>query len=167
MALGMAPSLSGLSSNMTAPFSTRGAEDAEQPPQRIVDLVHHAFLERDDGVVGDGDLFRAHARAALGDVAEPDALRLRQFADAVLHVERVHLQGGYVQEEARADEALVHLVLAEHVADVLAEEALDALAELLHALDVLLRHAPGAVGRIGRTGADILDLLLHLAVTGH
>src|SRR6266849_9488595 len=166
MAPGMAASLTGLSSNMTAPLAARGAEDAEQPPQWIVDLVHHPLLEGDDGVVGDGDAFRANARAALRDVAKPHSLRLPHLADAVLHVERVHLQRSDVQEEARADELLVHLVLAQHVADVLAEEALDALAELLHALDVLLRHAPGAVGRIGWPRFELLDLPLHPVVPG-
>src|SRR5712675_995782 len=117
MALGIALSLNGLSSNMTAPFSARGAEDAEQAPQRIVHLVHHPLLQRDDGVVGDGNAFRAHARAALGDVAEPHSLRLLQLADAVFHVERVHLQRGDVHEEARAGEPVVHLVLAQHVAN--------------------------------------------------
>src|SRR5207302_2433498 len=83
IALGMAAWLIGLSSNMTASFSARGAQQPDQAPQRIVDLVHHALLERDDGVVGDVDAFRAHAGTALGDVAEPDALRLAQLADAV------------------------------------------------------------------------------------
>ena len=53
-------------------------------------------------------------------------------------VERVHLERRRVDEEARPDELLVHVVVAQHVANVLAEEALDALAELLHAIDVLL-----------------------------
>jgi hypothetical protein len=47
-------------------------------------------------------------------------------------VERVHLERGDVGEEARADELLVLVVFAQHVAHVLAQEALDALAELLH-----------------------------------
>ena len=72
---------------------------------------------------------------------------------AVLGVERVHLERGRVDQEARADELVVHVVVAQDVADVLAQEALDALAELLHAVDVLLRHAPGAVGRVGRAAA--------------
>ena len=38
------------------------------------------------------------------------------------------------------------LVVAEDVADVLAEEALDALAELAHAVDVLLPDRPLRVG---------------------
>ena len=57
-------------------------------------------------------------------------------------VERMHLERRGVDEMARADELVEQPVIAQHVADVLAEEALDALAEFLHALDVDLRHAP-------------------------
>ena len=71
-----------------------------------------------------------------------------QLRDAVLGVQRVHLQRRRVDQEARADELVVLVVVAQHVADVLAQEALDALAELLHALDVFLLHAPGAVRRV-------------------
>ena len=67
---------------------------------------------------------------------------------AVLGVERVHLEVGRVDEEPRADELLVLVVIAQHVADVLAQEALDALPELLDAVDVALRHPPRAVRRI-------------------
>ena len=49
-------------------------------------------------------------------------------------------------------------MIAQHVADVLAEEALDALAELLHALDVRLRHPPRAVGGVGRPRLERLML---------
>ena len=41
---------------------------------------------------------------------------------------------------------LVVLVVADDVADVLAQEALDALVELLDPVDVLLEHPPRAVG---------------------
>jgi hypothetical protein len=61
---------------------------------------------------------------------------LRQVAHALAAVEGVHLEGGGVDQQPRPDEALVEVVLAQDVADVLAEEALDALAELLHAVDV-------------------------------
>ena len=44
--------------------------------------------------------------------------------------------------------SVVLVVVAQDVADVLAQEALDALAELLDAVDVLLLHAPGAVGGV-------------------
>ena len=57
-------------------------------------------------------------------------------------VDRVHLEPGDPHEEARAHERLLGLVVAQHVADVLAQEALDALAELLDAVDVLLLPAP-------------------------
>ena len=61
---------------------------------------------------------------------------------AVVGVERVHLELGGADEEPRTGEGgLVLLVVADHVADVLAQEALDALAELLAPLDVDLLHA--------------------------
>ena len=71
-----------------------------------------------------------------------------QLLHPVRHVERMHLQRGGVDQEPRPDEFLVQLVVAQHVADVLAEEALDALPELLHPVDVRLGHPPGAVGRV-------------------
>ena len=84
--------------------------------------------------------------------------------DAVLGVERVHLERRRVHEEARADELVVLVVVAQHVADVLAEEALDALAEFLHAIDVGLLHPPRAVGRVGLARLERLDALLDLEV---
>ena len=76
----------------------------------------------------------------------------------------MHFQRGGVNEEARADEFVVLVVVAQDVADVLAEETLDALAEFLHAIDVLLLHAPGAVGGIGRARLELLDLLFDAEV---
>ena len=58
------------------------------------------------------------------------------------------------------------LVLAQHVAHVLAQETLDALAKLLHAIDVGLLHPPGAIRRIGRARLEFLDRLLHAEVPG-
>jgi len=46
------------------------------------------------------------------------------------------------------------VVLTQHVADVLTEIALDALAELLDALDVRLVDAPGASGASGGRGLN-------------
>ena len=66
----------------------------------------------------------------------------------------MHLERRGVDQETRADELLVLVVIAQHVADVLAQEALDALAELLHAIDVRLRHAPGAVGGVAARGLN-------------
>ena len=64
----------------------------------------------------------------------------------------MHFERGGIDKQTRADELIVLVVLAQHVAHVLAEEALDAFAELLHALHVRLLHAPGAVGGIRRAG---------------
>src|SRR5262245_13752306 len=53
-----------------------------QPPQarqRVIVFIDHAFLERDDGVVGDGDVLGADLRAALGDVAQADAVVILQI----------------------------------------------------------------------------------------
>src|SRR5207248_3585465 len=123
-----------------------------QPHDRVVPPVHDAFLHRDDAVIGDLDVLRAHLGAALRDVAVPDAL----FPDRLLlavgtGVERVHVELGRPDEEPRAGEGrLVVLVVADDMAHVLAEEALDALAELLRALHVHLLHAVLARSHPGR-----------------
>src|SRR5438552_6552293 len=58
----------------------------------------------------------------------------------------MHFERGDPHEEAGAAELPLLPVVPEDVADVLAEEALDALAELLHAVDVGLRHLPIGAG---------------------
>src|SRR6478672_1675368 len=123
------------------------ADLVAEPDERVELPVDHALLHRDDRVVGDLDALGAHLGAALGDVAHPDARRALGQAPAVMGVERVHVELGVPQEEAGAGEGrLVLLVVAHDVAGVLAQEALDALAELLAALDVDLRHPALAVG---------------------
>src|SRR5881296_67544 len=138
-------------------------EPAPDATDRVVEVVHHAFLQRDDGVVGDVDRLGTDLGAALGDVAVADAGLLLQVAAARGGIERVHLEARDAYKEARAGEGVRALVVAQHVAHVLAEEALDALAELLHPVDVLLLHAPGAVGlrRLRLEGRDApVDLVV-------
>src|SRR5437867_7131874 len=130
---------------MCAP-SGRAPEPAPEAAQGVVEVVHDAFLQRDDGIVGDVDRLRADLRAALRDVAEADPGLLPEVSGARGDVERVHLEARQADEEAGAREVILLVVVPEHVTDVLAEEALDALAELLHPVDVDLLHAPGAVG---------------------
>src|SRR5258705_6218368 len=67
----------------------------------------------------------------------------------------------------RTGKAIEHPMLAQDVADVLAQETLDALPEFLHAVDVGLRHAPGAIRRVRRPWREGLDLLLHSKVPRH
>src|SRR5258708_3771486 len=122
-------------------------DPALDPGQRVVELGHDPLLERDDRVVGDVDIFRADLAAALRDVAEAEAGLRPDELEAVVRVQRMHLERRVADEHPRAGEGrLVLLVVADDVAGVLAEEALDALVELLDPVDVLLVHPARAVG---------------------
>src|SRR5467141_4977346 len=143
-----------------------GAELPQQPDDGIEELVGHPLLERDDPVVGDVNVLGTDLGAALGDVAEADAGRVLDVGRAVHRVERVHVEAGELDEEAWPRErALVLLVIADDVADVLAQEALDALVELLDAIDILLHHPVRAVG-LRRLEAQRRHLLGLLVVVG-
>ena len=83
----------------------------EEPPKWVIELIYHAFLERDDGVVGDGNVLGADHGAALGDVAVAEASMLLEILEPVLGVERVHLERCGVDEEPRTDEVIVVAVL--------------------------------------------------------
>src|SRR5262245_4617931 len=146
------------------------AAELPQEPDDGIEIVGHALLHRNDAVVGDVDVLGTDLRAALGDVAEPDAGVPAHDLRAVDGVLRVHVQAGRLDEEAWPREgALQLLVVADDVADVLAEETLDALVELLDAIDVLLPHAVLAVG-VGRLQAQrrhLLGLLVVVRDVGH
>src|SRR5205823_1437750 len=79
----------------------------------------------------------------------------------------MHFERGHVYEESWTDEFRVLAMIAEDVTDILAKVALNAFAEFLNAIDVLLGHAPGAVGRIGRSRFERLDLFLHVKIPGN
>src|SRR3954470_21850911 len=115
---------------------------AEDAAERVVAAVDDALLERDDRVVGDVDALGADLGAALRDVAQPQAALVHHRVQPVERVQRMHLQARDADEEARPEVAVVHPVIAQDVADVLAQEALDALAELAHPVDVLLADRP-------------------------
>src|SRR4029078_4928376 len=138
-------------------------EQAPDGEQRIIVAIPHALLHRDDGVVGDADVLGAHLGATTGDVAHAGAVVLLELRDAVLGVQRVHLQTGDADHEARTDELVLTLAVAQHVTHVLAQEALDALAELLRAIGVSLMHAALAVGprrdRLERRDALVLAVV--------
>src|SRR3990170_6214852 len=141
------------------------ADLAQDPAHRVVVAVRHPFLERDDGVVRDVDVLRTDLGAALRDVAVADPRRLADQFRAVDGVQRVHHQLRQPHQEARPEEArLVLRMVPDHVADVLAEEALDALAELLAAVDIHLLDAVAAL-RLRRP-LEGRDLLRHLEVEG-
>src|SRR3954468_9314094 len=95
-------------------------------------LVHYALLERNDCVIRNRNSFGTNLRAALCNIAVTDSVDVLQLLRSVYRVERMHLQGGSVREKARPDKLIVLVVIAQHVADVLAQITLDALSELLN-----------------------------------
>src|SRR5260370_6967344 len=140
-----------------------GAADlADKHEQRIIVFIHHPLLERDDGVVGDMDIFGAYLSAALGDVAETDAQFLLQHLCSRDAVKGMHLKRSRTDEEARSAKLLLFAVLAQNMADVLAEKALNALAKLLHAVHVALVHLP----LDSRPWLEWRDLSIHFEVPG-
>src|SRR3990172_12375967 len=155
-----------LGSPSAAPRPSSHSDLAQEPDDGIVVFGDDALLERDDGVVRDVDMLGADLGAALRDVAETQARLDPGQLLAVMGIQRVHLQLRQPHEEARARERrLVLLVVADHVTDVLAQEALDTLAELVAALDVLLKHAPRTVGLLG-PGPEGRNRLRLLVVEG-
>src|SRR5215210_978668 len=104
---------------------------ANHPQNRVVVLIHDTLFQWDDGVVGDMNIFGADFGAALGDVTEAYAQGLLEEFCARNRVHRVHFQRRDTDEKAWAAEFFLLLVVAQHVADVLAEEAFNAFAKLL------------------------------------
>jgi len=109
----------------------------------------------------------ANFRAALGDVAVADSLRVSQFFDAIFCIEWMHLQCGDMNQETWPDEFVVHLVVAQHVADILTEKTLDAFPEFLDTIDVFLLHSPGTVRRVGGPRLEGFDFFLHAKIPGN
>src|SRR5690348_10320561 len=107
--------------------SAGAANFADQAKNRVVKLVHNAFLEGNDGVVRDVNAFGADFRAAFRDVAEADAERFFQERSARSGVERMHFEAGDSDEKSGAAVFGVFRVIAKDVANVLAEETFDAL----------------------------------------
>src|SRR6266567_782108 len=118
------------------------AQGAPERTKRVEIRVVHALLERDDRVVRYVDMLRADLLAALGDVAVAGSGGPLQQRPPVEDVARMHFQAGNANHVARSVVLLHAVVVAQHVAPVLAEEALDALPELVHSLDVHLPHPP-------------------------
>src|SRR4029434_5669708 len=92
----------------------------------------HALLQRDDGIVGDVDVFGTDLGTALGDVAQADAKGILELAQAVGRIERMHRQGSNAHHEARPGKVVTTMV-AQHMTDVLAHKPVHAPADLLRA----------------------------------
>ncbi len=79
----------------------------------------------------------------------------------------MHFELRGVDQQSRTHELFVKLVVAENVAHVLAQKALDALPELLNAVGIGLRHAPGSVGRVRRPRSEFPDPFLGAEIRRH
>src|SRR4029453_16168300 len=113
-------------------------QPSPEPPKWIKTFIHDAFFQRNNSVVRDLNAFGTNLRATLGDVAVTDPVSVPQFLNAILSIEWMHLQSGDMNQKARADKFFVHPVIAQNVADILAQKTFDAFPEFLHTIDVLL-----------------------------
>src|SRR5262249_13802960 len=105
--------------------------------------------------------FRTNFRAAFRDVAVTDSLRVSQFFDSILRIEWMHFQRCDMNQETWPDEFVVHLMVAQHVANVLAQKTFDAFPEFLNTINVLLLHPPCAIRRVRRSRLERFDLFLY------
>src|SRR6266496_4597469 len=87
----------------------RIAEHTEHFRYRIEEAVYHALFERNDCVVGDGDVFGADLGATLRYIAQADAELLSQVFDPIAHVQGMHFERRCINEEPRADELVMHV----------------------------------------------------------
>src|SRR5271154_606291 len=139
-----------------------GPNLADEHEQRIIELIHHPLLQRNDGVVRDMNIFRTDLGAALGDVTEADAELFLQHLCPGDAVKRMHLKRSDAYEEPRATKLLLLVVVTQDVANILAKETFNALAKFLHAIHVPLVHLPlDARPRLERR-----DLLIDSEVPG-
>src|SRR5215831_10501882 len=141
-----------------------GSENAKQLRQRIEETIDDALLERNDGIVGDGDAFGTNLGTTRCDIAQADAEVRSQILQSVAHVQGVHFEGRHMNQKSWTNELFLHVMLTQDVADVLAKIALDALAEFLHSFDILLGDAPRSIRSVGRPRLEPRDAPLHRVV---
>jgi len=88
------------------------------------------------------NIFGTNLGAAFRDVAEADAEVVLEQGRAIEGIERVEFEAGDADEEARAAEGFLFVMLANDVTDILAKKAFDTLAEFLDTIDVDLGDFP-------------------------
>ena len=97
------------------------------------------------------NIFRANLSATFRDVAEADSQIILEQASAIERIKRMKLEAGHTNKKARPAECFLFVMLANDVANVLAQKAFDAFAEFLDAVDVDLGNIPiGALLRLER-----------------
>ena len=99
--------------------------------------------------------------AAPGNVAQPDPVVILQILQPVVSIQRMHLERRRTNQKPRPDEIRVHVMVAQNMANILAQETLDAFAEFLHPVHVFLLHPPTAIRRVRFPRLELPDRLLH------
>src|SRR5262249_18606112 len=130
----------------------------------VEELVDDTFLEGNNRIVSNGNVFRANLGATLCDIAQANAELLSKIFAPVAYIERMHLERCRVDQEPGADEFLMHAVIAQYVANILAEIAFDALTKFLHSFDVVRCNAPCAIFGVRLARLKFRYALLHLVV---
>src|SRR5262249_20309516 len=125
-----------------------------------------SFLEWNNRIIRYRDVFGANLRTTLRNITVADSLCGFQIQRPVLSIQGVHFESRGVNKKPGADKFL-HMVVSQNVADILAQEALDALSEFLDAIDIGLRHPPASIGRVWWARLEFLDALLGCVVEGH
>src|SRR5947207_5548371 len=115
---------------------------SQEPTHWIVEIIYNSLFQRNDRVVGDVDVFGANLGAAFSDVAVADTELLFQQLGSIQTVKRMHFKPRHAHKESRSAELFLLVVIAQHVANVLAQEAFDAFTKLLYAIDLALIHLP-------------------------
>src|SRR2546427_11758931 len=79
----------------------------------------------------------------------------------------MHFERRHVNEKTRPYEFVVHLMIAQDMANVLTEKTFDTLSKFLDAIDVGLLHPPRAVRRVRWARFKRLDSSLHQKIPRH
>lgn len=143
------------------PGSLQYPDCPQKPHQRIIELVGYTFLQRNDSIVGDGDVLWANCGTTLGDIAITYTVFLLEICAAVFHIEGVHFQRCRVDHVPGPGKFLVQVVLTQYMADILTQETLDTFPELLYPVYVTLHHPPGAIRGVWPAWFEFPDPLLH------
>src|SRR5882762_11075624 len=102
------------------------------PEQRVVELVHHPLLQRNDGVIRNMDIFRTNLCATFRYVAQSDAQLILQQLRSGNAVHRMHFQSRHAHKKSWPAKLLVLIVISQHMANILAKKTLNALAKFLN-----------------------------------
>src|SRR5437763_6167555 len=76
------------------PLAERCTYLAHDAQHRIIELIHYALLQGNDGVVRNVEVLRADLSAALGDVAVADAHGVFECGGSIGAIEWVQLESG-------------------------------------------------------------------------